>query len=399
MDNAKNLFKKQFGFTPFHQTRSPAVVELLGGFAGIYDGLCIAIPIEKNVEVVASPRMDGKVEVVFSEAPQCKSSFRVSDNKHAFSVSLENYLKTVITKLHKREAAVGGFDAAVFSPMPISEFMGLIPSYLIAMTLTIRKLYPFRLTETGTMLHPPPRDKYGYVEPPSKNEKIAIAGLCSGIRKEFSAFNTDAISELTCLFGKKYHAVCVDCRHNSFEHIPVFGEIAIIVFKIKKEAEFKTREIEKIFSLNEKAKISLSTKSLRSVDLEYLKSRGKHLPQDEYDLAYYAIGEIQRVIFGERALEDGDFSQFGQYMIFSHESARDLLHIVPDDIERLFQISIEHKGCLGSRMICDGTASATVNIVLANYYQDFIHNVSSQFSRETGFEVEPIICVPSDSAA
>ena len=399
MDNAKNLFRKRFGYTPFHQTRSPAVVELLGGFAGVYDGLSIAIPIEKNVEVVASPRTDGKVEILYSEKPEDKIAFRVSDTKPGKSDALTDYLKLLIERLHKREAAVGGFDTVVFSPFPLSGFMGLIPSYLVAMTLTIRKLYPFRLTDTGTMLHPPPRDKYGFVEPPSKSEKTAIAGLCSTIRKDYSVFDTDRISELTCLFGKKYHGVCVDCRFNSFAHVPMFGEIAIIVFRIKDDSVAKPLEIDKMISLNEKTKFSLSAKTLRSVDLEYLKSREKMLSRNEYDFAYYVVGEIQRVVFGKRALEDGDFEQFGQYMIFSHEAARDLLHIVPEATEKLFQISLEHRGCLGCRMICDKSGTATVNLVYANYYEEFIRDVLAEFNRETGLEAEPIICVPSDSAA
>lgn len=398
MNNAKELFKKHFGFTPFHQTRSPAVIELLGGFAGAYDGLSIAIAIEKFVEVTASPRTDGKVEIVFSDSLHQNSSFRITDTRHDLSPNLTNYIKSIIAKLHKREAAVSGFDAAVYSPFPISEFMGLVSSYLIASTLTLRKIYPFRLTDTGTMLHPPQKDKFGVVEPPAKKEKMALANFCSSIKKEFSPLNSNSIAELTCLFGKKYHAVCVDCRHNSFEHVPMFGEIAIILFRIKNEyPNFRSR-IENLFALNEKAKYSLCAKSIRSVDLEFLKSRQKNLSEEVYNFAYYAVGEIQRVVFAERALEDGDFEQFGQYMIFSHESAREFLGVVPDEIEKLFQISIRHRGCIGSRMICEGAPAATINIVAANYYQDFINDVSAEFFNKMGLEVEPIICISSDSA-
>ncbi|MGB9601833.1 MAG: galactokinase, partial [Limisphaerales bacterium] len=392
------LFKRHFGYTPYCKTKAPGVVELLGSFAGIVDGLALTIAIEKSLTISASPRLDGKVEIISSSFPNDVQRFWITENFTAQNLNWQDFIKSLIYQLHRHSAGVGGFNASIHSEVPIKVGFESSASLLCAMALTIRKLYPFRLTETGTMLYPPRRDRYGKVEPPNKKEKMSIAVLCKNSELTLAGEKADIIPELTSLFAKKYYAMCVDCRFNSYEYVPIFGEIAIVAFVIEELANSSLDYIADLRKLAIETSMALLTKSLRSVDLQYLKSCGKKLTQRQFNFAYHVASEIQRVIYAGKALEDGDFEQFGQYMIMSYESTKELIGFFPKELDLLVKLCLNQNGCYGSRAIVSRTPSTVISIVSADEYENFIKTVPKQFYEKTKLSVKTLICVPSDGA-
>lgn len=398
MENSELLFKKHFGYTPYCNTKAPGVVELLGSFAGTVDGLALTIAIDKSLTISSSPRVDGKVEIISSHYPDDIQTFWVSDSAVSQNSSWRDYIKSLINNLQKRGAGVGGFNAFIHSDLPVGAGFETSAALLCATALSIRKLYPFRLTETGTMLNPPKRDRYGKVAPPDKKEKLAIAALCKYSDFAISGQNNGVVAELTSLFAKRYYAMSVDSKFNSFEYAPVFGEIAIIAFIVEKSLSSGVDYCDYFKRLSVETAAALSTKSLRSVEINYLKSREKILKNHQFNFAYHIATEIQRVIYSVKALEDGDFEQFCQYLILSHQSVKERIGYIPVELDFLTELCLSHRGCYGSRMIVSRKPSTVISIVAANDYEDFIKTIPKQFYEKTNIVVKPIICAPSDCA-
>jgi len=95
------------------------------------------------------------------------------------------------------------------------------------------------------------------------------------------------------------------------------------------------------------------------VDPKYLGANKEKLTEREYQCAYHIVGEIQRVVFGARALRDGDFVQFGQFMFQSHESSRDFFKNSTPELDALVDAARELDGCYGARLTGGGFGGAT----------------------------------------
>ena len=70
MLDAKNLFRKEFGQTPTHLVRAPGRLELLGNHTDYNEGLVLSLAVDRYIEIAASPRLDGKIELISTSFPE-----------------------------------------------------------------------------------------------------------------------------------------------------------------------------------------------------------------------------------------------------------------------------------------------------------------------------------------
>src|SRR5439155_16541906 len=118
----------------------------------------------------------------------------------------------------------------------------------------------------------------------------------------------------------------------------------------------------------------------------------------EYDCAYHIAGENQRVISGVRALREGDFVQFGQYLFQSHESSRDHFRNSTDELDLLVELAQAQPACLGARLTGGGFGGATINLVQRSQVKSFMAAVASQYEQRSGIRITPMLCEVVDGA-
>jgi galactokinase len=207
------------------------------------------------------------------------------------------------------------------------------------------------------------------------------------------------LDQLCCLFGKEFHAIEIDCQSHSVEHLPMIGEIAIVVCHSGSERKLMTGEYNERRTLCESAAAKLGVSALRKVDMSVLKANKNRLTDREFDCAYHIVGEIQRVVFGGRALRDNDFPQFGQYMFQSHESSRDLFRNSTPELDLLVDLARDHPACLGARLTGGGFGGATINLVQRAAVKDFVSTMSARYEERTGRKTSPMLCQIVDGAS
>ena len=97
----KTFFKQHFGFTPAHVAWAPGRLELLGNHTDYNEGLVMSVAVDKYVCIAASPRTDGKIELVSSAFPQ-PDIFWISEIKHNPAAPWADYVKGVLVQLRQR---------------------------------------------------------------------------------------------------------------------------------------------------------------------------------------------------------------------------------------------------------------------------------------------------------
>lgn len=390
------LFKKHFGHKPPHLVQAPGRLELLGNHTDYNQGLVMAIAVDKRVHIAGASRKDGKVKLVAAAFPQVEEFF-VSDLKKNPDAPWADYVKGVIEQLRRRGASVGGFNAAIDGTIPMGAGMSSSAALEVATALMIRRLYPFALNN-GALAEPPRPEERGELPPLDAKERMDLAKICQAAENEFVGVKCGLLDQASSLFGKAFHAIELDFKFLTIEYAPMFGDAAIVICNSGVRHELVGGEYNELRALCESAAQKLGAQALRSVDPKGLAANKEKLTEREYQCAYHVVGEIQRVVYGERALRDGDLAQFGQFMFQSHESSRDYFKNSTRELDLLVALAREHPACLGARLTGGGFGGATINLVKRDGIECFSETMTRQYKERAGIDMMPLVCEIVDGA-
>ena len=396
MHEVEKLFKQKFGFTPTHVVKAPGRLELLGNHTDYNLGLVMSIAVDKYIFVASSPRTDGKIELVSSAFPE-RETFSIGNFDKNPAAPWADYVKGVLRELRKKDVGVSGFNAAIHGTVPMGAGMSSSAALEVATALTVRKLFPYSLGESGARIAPR-KDEHGELPPLQKDEKLATAKLCQRAENEFVGVKSGLLDQISSLFGKSFHAIEIDCQSLGVDHVPMIGEIAVMICNSGVKHALVGGEYNELRAMCESAAQKLGVKALRAVDMPMLKANKEKLSEREYQCAYHVVGEIQRVIAGAQTLRADDFVQFGQFMFQSHESSRDYFKNSTAELDTLVDLARKHPGTLGARLTGGGFGGATINLIKRDAIEDFSRYMAKAYKEKVGVDMTPLLCQSVDGA-
>ncbi|HKQ40015.1 MAG TPA: galactokinase family protein [Verrucomicrobiae bacterium] len=385
-----SLFKRHFGHTPPHVVQAPGRLELLGNHTDYNHGLVLSLAIDKYVWIAIAARNDGRVDLV-SNAFREKESFAITNIEKNPTAAWTDYIKGVLAQLRKREIPLRGFNAAIHSSIPLGAGMSSSAALEMATALAVRRITPFAFKPSGRSFVPKLDDR-GQAPPLTVTDRLELAKIGQAAENEFVGAQTGMLDQISSLFGKAFHAIEIDFQSVSVEHVPMIGEISIVVCHSGVKHALAGGEYNALRQLCESAAAKLGLQNLRRADPRFLETNKQKLSEREYQCAAHITGEVQRVIFGARALRDNDFEQFGQYMFQSHESSRDLFQNSTPELDQLVALVRGHPACYGARLTGGGFGGATINLVRRDKVGDFMGIIAKSYEEKTGHATNPMLC-------
>src|SRR5258708_541400 len=293
--DAQTLFKRHFAYPAVHVVHAPGRIELLGNHTDYNEGLVMSVAVNKYIHMASAPRLDGKIELVSAAFPE-RELFWMSDLKKNPAAPWADYIKGVLEQLRKRGVNFSGFNAAICGDIPMGAGMSSSAALEVATALTVRRLYPFSLTESG-MAVPPKPDARGELPPLGVREKMWFAKLCQAAENGFVGVQSGLLDQISSLFGKAWHAMSIDFRFLTVEQAPMIGD-AIIVCNSGVKHALVGGEYNELRRNCEAAAHKLGAQSLRSVELKLVEVNKSKLTTREYQCAHHVVSEIARVAAG-----------------------------------------------------------------------------------------------------
>jgi len=374
----ETAFEKTFGAAPEVVVRAPGRVNLIGEHTDYNDGFVLPAAIDRYIWFAGRARRDRTVRVRaldFNDAAEFSLDAIEKDAAHSWS----NYLRGVAKFLEANGHRLSGADLVFGGDVPREAGLSSSAAVEVGATIFWQRLVKLRLEPVEAVK----------LARRSENEFV---GVPSGIMDQF-------ISAL----GRRDHALFLDCRDLKYRHVPLRGEVKLVVCNsgVKRalaHSEYEVRVKQCRQAVEELRAAGLPVNSLRDVKLGDLITKGKALDKVALKRASHVVTENDRVREAVKVLEQNDLSYFGKLMNESHKSLRYDYEVSSKELDVLVEIAQKHPGVLGARMTGAGFGGCTVNLVERDAAEAFAEAVRNGYQEALGLRAEVYVCEASDGA-
>ena len=376
--HVRRLFTEEFGVAPDVIARAPGRVNLIGEHTDYNDGFVFPVAINRDVYVAARATRDGRARLYAANFRR-RTEFPLEDIRHHPSERWSHYERGVVLMLQRAGHAVGGFQAAIDGDVPSGAGLSSSAAVEVATATALKALFGLKL------------------------DLVQMAVLCQKAENEFVGVNSGIMDQFISALGRRGAALLVDCRSLEHRHVPLAGDVQIVVADtaVKRglvDSEYNSRRAECEEAVRLLAARLPGVRALRDVSLADFEPLAGELPDVVRRRARHVISENERVLESVRALEAGDLSTFGRLMYESHASLRDDYQVTVPQLDVLVDAARNVPGMLGSRMTGAGFGGCTVSLMETGAVDEFLRLVPDHYRRQTGIDPRVYVCQVVDGA-
>lgn len=281
-----------------------------------------------------------------------------------------NYPLGVINEFAKSGVYVDGLEMLFFGDIPNGAGLSSSASIEMVTAVAINELFTANF---GTM---------ELVKMSQRAENMFV-GMNCGIMDQF------AIG-----FGKKDHAINLNCNTLEYRYAPLnLGTNKIIITNTNKrrgltDSKYNERRAEcdkAVEYLSAYKKIS----NLSDISADELDLLEKHIPDPIVrKRAKHVITENARTLAAIEALNKNDLNAFGALMNQSHDSLSNDYEVTGIELDTLVYEGRKLPGVIGTRMTGAGFGGCTVSLVEAAHADEFMKRLSEVYSEKTGLKAD-----------
>jgi len=371
-------FRQRFGADPAIVVRAPGRANLLGGHTDYNEGFVLPVAIDRCVLLAAAPRADRRV-ILHALDLDDSTEFSLDELRPSPSQPWSNYQRGVAYFLEARGYRLLGMNGAFTSDVPIGSGLSSSAAVEVAAGFAFRALNELDI---------PLPD---------------LALVCQQAEHEFAGVPCGIMDQFVSALGRRDHALLLDCRSLSYEHVPLPSDVRVVVCDtgVRRElagSEYRLRRAQCEEAVRRLQKALPHIRALRDVSPEELEQHKDLLPEVVYRRARHVVREIARMGEAVAALRRGDVAAFGQAMKECHAGLRDDYEVSSQELEALVEAANEVEGCYGSRLTGAGFGGCIVSLVAADAVAEFERHVTQRYRAQTGREATVIVCVAEDGA-
>jgi len=319
-------------------TYAPGRAELLGNHTDYNEGFVLALAVDRGTTIKGQERTDRTVRIYSRELGETVTI--ALDKLAAESVApWSRYVLGVVDQFRRNELPIEGFEAEISGNLPLGAGLSSSASLENATVLLLAKLFGAKL------------------------EPMQMARLSQKAEHDFVGVRCGLMDQIASLMSKASHATFIDCRTTEVSHVPLAGEVSVIIANSNAKHELIGGEYNERRSDCEAAAHALGVNYLRDTSTEMLKAHKSKMADRIYRRALHITGENERVLEGSAALRKGDLACFGELMFASHDSSMHNFENSCPELDQLVAAARKTPDVLGARLSGGGFGGATINLV------------------------------------
>ena len=236
-------------------------------------------------------------------------------------------------------------------------------------------------------------------------DRTELAKIGQLSEHEFAGVNCGIMDQFASAWGKKDHAIFLNCDTLEFQHVPVkLDGIKVVISNTHSphkldSGAYNDRVAQCHLALEQLRTVRPDLKNLAELtEAEFEKIESAITDEVAHRRARHVVGEVQRTTDAVKALQAGDIVTFGKLMCQSHVSLRDDYEVTGLHLDTLAQEAWKIDGVLGSRMTGGGFGGCTVSLVRDEAIEEFKEKVGRAYEQITGIHPDFYVAQISDGA-
>jgi galactokinase len=277
-----------------------------------------------------------------------------------------NYPLGVVNEFLKRNKKVTGLELLYYGDVPNGA--GLSSSASIEM-VTVVALNDFFSSDFST---------------------LDMVKMSQKAENEFVGMNCGIMDQFAVGFGKKDHAISLNCDTLNYEQVPVIlnDNSLIIVNTNKRRGLTDSKYNERRSECDKAVEYLQSYRKIRNLSELKAEEPGileKYIPDSVVrKRAKHVISENGRVTEAVKVLRENNLKRFGELMNLSHDSLKEDYEVTGFELDTLVYEARKLPGVIGSRMTGAGFGGCTVSIVSKKFVAQFIKDLTIAYTNITG---------------
>jgi galactokinase len=219
---------------------------------------------------------------------------------------------------------------------------------------------------------------------------LDLVKMSQTAENEFVGMNCGIMDQFAVGFGKKDHAIFLNCDTLFYENVPiVLTDCSLIITNTNKrrgltDSKYNERrsECDKAVELLQFYKPIRNLSELNSGEINILEKFIKDPVIRKR--ASHVISENGRVIEAVKVLKDNNIARFGELMNQSHDSLKDDYEVTGLELDTLVYEGRKLPGVIGTRMTGAGFGGCTISIIKNSEIMKFMTSLSAIYQKKTG---------------
>ncbi len=369
---------------------APGRVNLIGEHTDYNEGFVLPIAIERVVAMVGQRHQpDDRRITLYSVHHDEIATFtvdQVPDASHPGETPLwARYVAGVVGELRDHGLPIGGFSIAIAGDVPLGAGMSSSAALIVAALTWINAAF-------------------GASEP----APLALARIGQAAETRGSGVRVGILDQAASILGQREHATLIDCRDLTFRSIPLqLPDTGLLICETGVErsltASAYNQRVAECGIARDAFAESLRTedngrvvRSLRDIDWHtYLRLAGA-VPAPARQRARHVISENARPLAAVAALESGDSTAVGGYVLESHASLRDDYAVSCPELDAVVAIATSVPGVLGARLVGAGFGGSALIVARNAALEPLMERLRIEYPLRTG--LTPVMHVVTPAA-
>lgn len=353
---------------------SPGRVNLIGEHTDYNGGFVFPAALTMKTTIVARKRNDKIVNMAATDLPD-RVSINTEDINAYKDLWWGNYQAGIIAEMQKDGYEIVGCDMLFDDTTPHGGGLSSSAAIEVATALTFAVFS---------------NEAKGIKTPV---DMIEMAKISQNAEHNYVGVNCGIMDQFASAMGKENKIIFLNCKDLSYDLVPIKmdGYKIVVSNTNKKRSLADSKYNERRAQCEEGLKILKTAMPEKTClgDITVAEfEQHKDLITDEIikNRVMHVIYEDDRVLKSVEALKNNDINAFGQYMIQSHNSLRDLYEVTGIELDTLVSEALKVDGVIGSRMTGAGFGGCTVSIIREDAVDKYIESCKSAYTKKIGYE-------------
>lgn len=355
-----SAYKHWFKEKPSFIVKAPGRINLIGEHTDYSEGFVLPVAINRTVNIAFNLRDDDLV--------------------HLCSINFDEELKVRLCKLERgsggwTDYVVGMAWAMMDSGLDLTGWQGVVAGNIpIGAGLSSSAALEVAAGKTFCL---------------SSNINLSPTQLAILSRKaeaDWVGVNVGIMDQLISAAGKENHALLIDCRTLTYEHVPIPEQINLMILDTKTRRELTRSDYNARHKEVKKAAEILGVQYLRDAKHSVIQGLPNKMSPTLYRRARHVISENMRVIQFANAMRNDELVVMGKLMNESHASLKNDFEVSSHELDLIVDLAQDQPNCLGARMMGAGFGGCALALLNNGNTANFSKEVFESYYSATGIE-------------